>query len=121
MVIAFPLLIGIVFAVVEFGLVLTASERVQLAATTACRVGTRPCDDLTLLEREVRRTARVTLFSDQLAAASRVRFVPGEFTGDPVIVEVRVPMRAASPDLLLMLGFSLRDRFLVSRVVMRKE
>jgi hypothetical protein len=121
LVIVLPLLLGIVLAVVEFGLLFTAFERVQLACATACRVGTHPCDSLNRLDREVRRAAHVALFSDQLAAASRITFIPGGFTGDPVIVELQVPMTAASPDLLRMLGFSLHNRFLISRVVMRKE
>jgi Kef-type K+ transport system membrane component KefB len=121
LVIVFPLLFGIVLAAVEFGLLLTASERVQLACATACRVGTRPCDDLGRLDRDVRLAAQVALVSDQLAGASRIAFIPGGYTGDPVIVEIRVPMSAASPDLLGAFGFSLKHRFLISRVVMRKE
>lgn len=116
-----PIVFALVVALVEFGFLWSASHKVHLAAQAACRVGTRPCSNLLLLDKAVREAAKTALVDKRLAANHRLVFRPGEHTGDPVTVELRVPMGAASPDMLAIVGFSLRNRYLTSRVVMSKE
>jgi hypothetical protein len=116
-----PVVIALVLALVEFGLLFAAAHKVQLATASACRVATRPCPSLTVLDKAVRITADQALMDKRLVAAHTLKFQPGAHTGDPVVVEVRVPMSAASPDMLSIVGYSLRGRYLTSRVVMSKE
>jgi hypothetical protein len=76
---------------------------------------------LLVLDKCVRETANNSLIDKRLCANHRLTHRPGGHTGDPVTVEIRVPMTAASPDMLAMFGFSLQKRYLISRVVMCKE
>lgn len=116
-----PLLVALFLAVVEWSLLLSAQQLVQTAAQTACRTGTLPIGELATLEVAVRRAAEQSLVKPELIRASTLSFVPGEDVGDNVIVEIRVPMRAAAPDLLGAFAFSLKGRELVGRSVLRKE
>jgi hypothetical protein len=116
-----PVAVALVVALCEFGMLWAGAHKVHLAAQAACRVGTRPCSDPALHQQAVQQAAERALVDKRLGASHRLTFVPGEHTGDPVIVEIRVPMGAAAPDMLAMFGFSLKDRYLESRVVMAKE
>jgi hypothetical protein len=116
-----PIVLALACAIVEFAMLWSASHKVQLAAQGACRAATRPCDDLKQLDKVVREIAHSSLLDNRLRKQHRLTFQPGQHTGDPVTVEIKVPMTAAAPDLLRFFGFSLQKRFLISRVVMAKE
>jgi hypothetical protein len=116
-----PILTLLVLAIVEFSLLLSASQHVKAASHQACRVGTLPVSDPQVLEKAVREAAVNALIKPRLIQAHELLFRPGLGTGDPVVVEVRVPMKSASPDLLGLVGFCLQGRKLVGRTVMRKE
>ena len=116
-----PIAVALIVAMVEFGLLWSASHKVQLAAQVACRVGTRPCDRVALQDEAVRAAAERALIDRRLVASHKLTFQPAAHTGEPVAVEIKVPMGAASPDMLALFGYSLKNRFLVSRVVMSKE
>jgi hypothetical protein len=121
LVLVLPIAVALVLALLEFGLLWSAAHKVQLASQHACRVGTRHCPDLLQLQRAVQAATYEALADERLAASCELYFQPGAQTGDPVVVEVKVPMTAASPDLLSIVGYSLRGRHLTSRVVMSKE
>ena len=88
----------------------------------AASVFLRPARSLTVLNtHQVQLAAQASLISQALVQSYSLNFFPGANTGDPVIVELQVPMSAAAPDLLQMFGFSLQNRFLYSRIIMRKE
>jgi len=112
-----PILLGLIFAIVEFGLIWSANVQVKSASRLACRVATLPGADLD----EIREAARRGMAKPHLAQLLRLRVEGGEHTGDLVGVEVRVPMSAATPDFLSMIGFGLSGHELVGRTVMRKE
>ena len=116
-----PIFLALVLATVEFGLLMTASEQVQLAAATACRVGTQPSSDLFVLENQVNLAAQAALVSPRLQTNAAISFTPGVVPGDQVTVSISVPMTAASPDLLAFIGFSLNNRFLTATVVMIQQ
>ena len=116
-----PIVVALGVALVEFGLLWAGAHKVHLAAEVACRVGTRPCENLLVLDKAVRQAAEAALVDKRLAADHRLTFVAGAHTGDPVTVEIRAPMTAASPDMLAVFGFSLQKRYFDSRVVMSKE
>jgi hypothetical protein len=116
-----PILLGLLFAIIEFGLLLSANQRLKMASQLACRVGTLPADDPVEREQAIRRAAKGALGKPHLIRAHRLEFDAGRYTGDPVVVEIRLPMKAAAPDLLAVLGLGLKDRELLARTVMRKE
>jgi Flp pilus assembly protein TadG len=116
-----PIVLALACAIVEFAMLWSGSHKVHLAAQNACRAATRPCSDLKLLDKTIRQIAQNSLLDRRLRANHRLTFQPGQHTGDPVAVEVKVPMTAASPDMLRFFGFSLQKRYLISRVVMAKE
>jgi hypothetical protein len=116
-----PILGALCFGIAELSLLLMGMQRVEAASSAACRVATLPASDPVVLEQAVRRAAAEALGKVSLVRAHEIQFELGQFPGDPVVVEVRVPMTAAAPDLLRVLGFSLQGRQLASRTVMRKE
>lgn len=112
-----PIVLGLLFALVEFGLLWSASHVVKDAATAGCRVATFPGAD----EQAVRHAIERTLQRRSLVASYRVQVERGRRAGDEARVRVEVPMGAASPDLLRFLGLGLRGRTLSAVTVMRME
>lgn len=116
-----PIVVGLLIAMVEFGLVSMANQRVKAASAAACRVATLPSHSLEATQLAAEAAAVRALDSPALARAYELELVPGLLTGDPVVCEVRLPMTAAAPDALRFFGFSLQGRELSARTVMRKE
>jgi hypothetical protein len=114
-------LLLLVCAIVEFGLLWSANHRVQAASHVACRIATLPASNLQEVRQEVVAATSRILRHPVFVEQHRVVLKPAHYTGDPVSVEVRLPMKAAAPDLFGILGFGLADRELVGRTVMRKE
>jgi Flp pilus assembly protein TadG len=100
----------------EYSLLFAARGDVVNACRSGCRRGTLAFATQNDVEQEVRRS-----LGPQLGPQAVVDAELGEFTGDEVIVTVRVPMSAASPDLLWPIGFGLRDRELSCQSRMVKE
>lgn len=116
-----PIVMALCLGMAELSMLLMAMQRVEAASSAACRVATLPASDPVALEQAVREAAARALLKAKLVQAYQLEFAPGQFPGDPVTVEVRVPMKAAAPDLLRIFGFSLKGQELVSRTVMRKQ
>jgi len=116
-----PILAGLLFAMVEFSMLLSAKQQIKSASRLACRVASLPAADPVQLEHVVRGAAEQGLVRSSLIESYELRFDPGQNTGDEVVAEVRVPMRAAAPNLLSVVGFNLKGRHLTARTVMRKE
>ncbi len=117
LVLAFPLAMGLFLALVQFSFLWVGNHRVAMAAREGCRVAILPgCDD-----KEIEQAVVQALGQRCMIEAHRSRFLRGKHGGDRVGVEVRVPMRAAAPDLLGFLGFGLGKRELVAQCVMRKQ
>jgi len=116
-----PILIGIVLAITQFGLMWSAKQQLKSASQAACRVATLPAADAEQQETAVRQAARRAMSRKALVKTHRLKFKPGKHAGDLVEVEIRVPCRAASPDLFAFLGIGFGDRELVSVTRMRKE
>lgn len=112
-----PLMCCLFFAMLEFGLLWSANGQVKLASRIGCRVATLPGSDAD----EIKRAVLKTLDRPGLRESCEIVVEGGSVTGDTVTVEVCVPMSCAAPDLLEIFGFSLDNRTLIGRTVMRKE
>lgn len=112
-----PLLFAFFLAICEFGLIWAGNSRVKLASLQGCRVATLPGSDREAVEVAVERA----LAKPGLIEEYELRIEWGPHSGDPVMVEVELPMSAAAPDMLSAFGFDLEDRELVARTIMRRE
>jgi Flp pilus assembly protein TadG len=116
-----PILWVVCFGFVEFSLLLMSMQRVQAASSAACRVGTLPTTDLEAQQTAMNDAAKAALGKTGLIDSYQMQSQVGQFSGDPVQVEITVPMTAAAPNLLLIVGFSLEGRQLVARTEMCKQ
>lgn len=111
-----PVLGVLMFGMFEFAILFYARSTVVEACRTGCRAAARRGVDEEQVLQEVRR-----VLSPSLQNGVQVGVIPGERSGDAVTVAVRVPMRAACPDLLWVIGYSLQGRYLISEATMIKE
>ena len=102
-------------------MLLMGMQRVQAASSAACRVGTLPASDPVAQRQAMEDAAASALGTVGMAAAYQMQSQVGPYAGDPVIVEVSVPMTAAAPDLLKIIGFSLQGRQLAAQTQMCKQ
>ena len=117
LILVLPIVLGLVFAVIEFGMLWSTNQRVKEAATAGCRTATFRGADLTA----VRRAVEQTLNRRDLVATYTIDVRNAAPDAHEVAVTVKVPMKAAAPDLLSFIGFGLRDREMSAQAVMRKE
>jgi len=111
-----PILGIVLMGLLEFTLLFYGRTLVVEASRTGARVATMPG----VTAEEVDAAIRQTL-SPVMQDAMTITVDPGEDSGDVVSVAVAVPMRAASPDLLWPIGFSLQGRELYSETRMLRE
>lgn len=111
-----PMLMVLLLGLFEFSMLFTARGQVVEAAHAAARMATLHGVDDLIIEDQARRS-----LSAPLATSAKVETRHGVFSGDEVLVRVRVPMAAATPDLLWPIGYSVRNRELVAEARMLKE
>ncbi len=116
-----PLLIGGLFALIEFGMILNAQQRLKSATVSACRTAALSCDDTDVQAAAVQSEAMRVLEKDSLIRDCQLTCELGVHTGDPVTVEISVPMKSAAPNLLAIIGVSLEGREMVAKTTMCKE
>jgi Flp pilus assembly protein TadG len=116
-----PILMIVCLAVVEFSFLLIGMQHVQAASAAACRVATLPSDNLYALDLAIDAAAKSALGSENMVNDYQINSQIGDYAGDPVIVQITVPMTAASPNLLKMIGFDLEGRNLVAQTQMSKQ
>lgn len=112
-----PIAFGLLMALAEFSMLWLANQRVVAAAQAACRTATLPG----ATAQAVQQAAAAALGKPVLISQATIEVTWAAHAGEPVQVEVRLPMRSAAPDLLGFLGFGLGDRQIVAQCVMRKE
>jgi hypothetical protein len=117
----FPVLWVVCFGFVEFSLLLIGMQRVQAASNAACRMGTLPTTDLEAQQTAMNDAAKAALGRPTMVASYQMQSQVGQYSGDPVQVEISVPMTSAAPNLLLIVGFNLEGRQLVARTEMCKQ
>lgn len=116
LVMTLPILGIMILALLEFSLLFYARGLVVEASRAAARKATLAGTTDEVIEAEVRR-----VLSPPLQRGLRVGVDPAEGRGDPVTVAVQVPMTAATPDLLWLIGLSLEGRYLYSETTMIRE
>lgn len=115
---ALPLVIGLLLAMIQFSLFLSARQQVSNATREAARVlalggnldEVRLSVDRFLGPQIADVSATVTDLNGNLIAP-----------GQPVEVIVRIPTKYMVPDMLAMIGFGWGDSKLIAKSVMRKE
>ena len=111
-----PILMVVLLGLFEFSMLFFARgelvEAGRVGARTASLPGVGPDD----VEAEIR-----NVLAPRLQEELQLDVELGRRTGDVVTVAVRVPMTAASPDLLWPIGYRLRGRFLLAETRMIKE
>lgn len=112
-----PIVICLVLAVIEFGMLWSANQRVKEAASAACRIATFRGADMTA----VRRAAEQTLKRSSLVSTYSIDIRNATPDASEIAVTVTVPMKAAAPDMLGLIGFGLGNRQMSASAVMRKE
>ena len=116
-----PILMIVVFGLVELSLLLMGMQRVQSASSVACQIGTLPATDVAAQEQAMEAAAENVLGTADMIAGYSMQRELGLYTGDPVVVQITVPMTAAAPDLLKIIGFSLEGRELTAHMQMCKQ
>lgn len=116
LVLTLPILLILLFGLLEFSLLFFARGDV----VDASRAGVRAARLHGATEESVEDEVRYSLGA-RLASQVQVHTNLGDKTGDEVSVTVQVPMAAAAPDLLWMVGYSLKGRDLLCETRMVKE
>ena len=116
LVLVLPLLMIVLFGVIELSLLFNARQALVAASRAGARIGALAGATLEDVRQAVEDQVGPPL-CDQLTIDADL----GQRSGDQVCVQVRAPMRSVSPDLLRVVGFGLDDRELVAETVMSKE
>jgi len=111
-----PILMLVLFAIFEYSLLFFARGGVVEASRIGARSATYPGASADFIEQSV-----AEALGPQLGRNACVHAELGQFSGDRVVVVVKVPMSDASPDLLWPIGFGLRGRYLVAETCMEME
>ncbi len=112
-----PLLFALILASVEFGMLWSSGRRVEEAAAAGCRTASFRGAD----EQAVRRSIERVLDRASLVRSYSLDVRRDLPDANEVCVTVSVPMKAAAPDMLGLIGFTLGSRKITAQTVKRKE
>jgi Flp pilus assembly protein TadG len=116
LVLVLPVFLILIFAVVEFSLLMSARIRMGDAARNGSR---RMCVSGAAPD-TVNRIVRESL-GPQLASCCEIQLQTAAAAGEIGNVQIRIPMNLVSPDLLWMTGFGLSNRYLQADAPMVTE
>jgi Flp pilus assembly protein TadG len=121
MLIVLPVLLAIMLGMVEFSMLLVSRQELLTASREGARVAA-----IGGSQDDVEAAVRQFLGTGSLSQATITTVLTDNQgqplpSGSPVAVTVSLPANQAAPDLLVFIGFSLRDETLVAQTVMRKE
>ena len=111
-----PILTILLFGLLEFSLLFFARGDVVEASRAGARAARLYGATQESIEAEVRHS-----LGGRLAPRAQVLTELGSKTGDEVSVAVEVPMAAAAPDLLWLIGYSLKGKQLICETRMARE
>lgn len=116
-----PILFALFMAMCEFSMLWSANHQLKAASYAACREACLPAISIDRRIAAAQEAAERVLHDQRYIDAYRLKIEPGEHTGDMVVVELKLPMTAATPDLLGAIGISIKDKQLIARTCMRCE
>ncbi len=125
-----PILLSILLALVEFGILLMATQGVGAGASVGARAAGVASSSRASVEAAIDTALQgwvwqgqheVLIFVNGQADTGSNHLLASAVTGDVVSVTVKVPMDQAAPDLLRYFGISIADKELISTYVTRKE
>ena len=120
-------LVPLMFALTEFSLLWSARHTLEAAAFEAARAAALPASNNATRRIAAKEAADEVFASARyLDEASGYSFVEEAFdvgrqTGDMVHVQLKLPMTTASPDLLAVIGISIKDKFLTAEAVTARQ
>lgn len=122
LILVLPILLIVILATVEFGMLLASGQAVNAAAGVGAREATLPGATPAKVQAAVQRAVASWRFARRLDAVQISPAHPQDArTGDPVKVTVSVDSAAAAPNLLRFVGVSLAGQKLSASYVLRKE
>jgi hypothetical protein len=130
LVMVLPILLVVLLASVEFGILLMATQGVGAAASVGARAAAIPSSSRTRVEAAVNAALdgwvwqdehEVVIFVNNNRVTPADDYLASAVTGDVVSVTVNVPMDQAAPDLLRYFGISIAGKELTTTYVTRKE
>jgi len=116
LVLILPIFLLLIFSIVEFSMLMSASTRVANAAHSGSRLMS-----LSDASSDEVREKVISLLGSRLAQNCQVDVQPAAFAGQIGRVTVHVPMANACPDLLWITGFSVKGRSINSDAPMVME
>ena len=116
LVLVLPIFLILIFAVVEFTFLMSARAQVGDVALQAAR-----CMSLSGCSAEDTEQMTRQMLGPVLARNCRIQVLREKNGGQPGNVRIDIPMRNAAPDLLWMIGFGLRNRYLSADAPMLME
>lgn len=111
-----PIFLILLMGLIEISLLMFARGEIVEASRAGARLATLSGVDPWEVDEEVQRSLR-----GRFGTAVNVDAYVGEYSGDEVVVTVRVPMWAAAPDLLWPVGYSLQGQQIIAETRMVKE
>jgi hypothetical protein len=130
LVMVLPILLVVLLASVEFGILLMATQGVGAAANVGARAAALPSSSRARVEAAVNAALdgwvwqdehEVVIFVNNNRVTPTDDYLASAVTGDVVSVTVNVPMDQAAPDLLRYFGISIAGKELTTTYVTRKE
>lgn len=116
LVLTLPIFMTLLFGMFEVALVVHA----RTVVIDASRTGSRLASTRNATTADIETAVRDAL-PDAMQRGLEVEINPGQHSGDTVSVTVKVPMLAASPDLLWPIGLTIEGQTLVAESRMVKE
>jgi Flp pilus assembly protein TadG len=130
LVMALPILLAVLFAIVEFGLLLQSNQGVIVAASFGSREAALPGADYASVVNAVDQATQgykwqlqteVAIYVNGVKDTGSNDLLQNAVTGDVVLVTVSLPMEHGAPDALKFVGYTLVGRELTSTFVTRRE
>jgi Flp pilus assembly protein TadG len=121
MLIALPVLLAVLLAVVEFSMILVAQQQIVAASREGARVAAQGGAQSDVVQAVQQFLGKGRLSNATIATVLTDTSRQPLPSGSPVSVTVSLPTAQAVPDLLAFVGFSISNKNLVGQTVMRKE
>lgn len=116
LVLVLPIVFLLLFALLEFSLLMAAYARVCSAAQSGARHMSITGAEPVAVQQYINQ-----LLGPALSNSAAITVLPAEYAGQIGSVQLSVPMKNASPDLLWFIGFGLAGRALEARSAMVME